>query len=314
MSSHDVSESAFYVCTENALGKKFPYFRRKIFGLVDKSAFHVSWGTFLRKFPEKKILFFQILESGTLDGLITTAFHSCRGTYLETKFLGTYVNNRRLSSITVSWSYNVCVPPVQRKSLGSNLLIKQKLLCCCSSMEHSGKKLKFLKILTEKPRVLLPLMHSKCIKKPFGTETEDWFLLNLFNWELRLFNWWWQKCFHVCGGVYERRVIKLSMNFSWFSPEIVGQKCVVITKTFSGFCEGKISRKKCVSSELWVQKLCPMLSKTRNTCAVFLEQKQEAVSYFGYRAKSLQSVLSKVQSNCPESFVGKIFAKLQFFS
>ena len=150
-------------------------------------------GNISEKISWKKILFFQILESGTLDGLITTAFHSCRGTYLETKFLGTYVNNRRLSSITVSWSYNVCVPPAQRKSLGSNLLIKQKLLCCCSSMEHSGKKLKFLKILTEKPRVLLPKMHSTCLEKTFGREIINWFLWNLFNWELRLFNWWWQK-------------------------------------------------------------------------------------------------------------------------
>ena len=43
----------------------------------------------------------------------------------------------------------------------------------------------------------------------------------------------------------------------------------------------------------------------------FLEQKQGAVSFFGYRAEGLQSVLSKVQSNCPVSFLGKIIEGLQ---
>ena len=137
-------------------------------------------------------------------------------------------------------------------------------------------------------------------------------------------------------------MIKLSINFSWFCPETVGQICVVFINTFSRFCEGKISRKKCVSSELWVQRLCPMLSKTRITCAVFFGAKARSgkllwisrkkspvgvvkgaveMSKKFCRIKFLlvsktfflelwpliwQSVLSKLHSRCPpEQFVEK---------
>ena len=47
-------------------------------------------------------------------------------------------------------------------------------------------------------------------------------------------------------------------------------------------------------------------------CRAFLEQKQEAISFFGCRAKNLRLVLSNVLSNCPNSFVETIFEGLVF--
>ena len=43
--------------------------------------------------------------------------------------------------------------------------------------------------------MLLPEVHSTCLKKHFGREPKDYFLLNLSIWELKLFSWWQQKRF-----------------------------------------------------------------------------------------------------------------------
>ena len=183
-------------------------------------------------------------------------------------------------------------------------------------MEHSGKNLNFWKFWPKRPRVLLPLVHSKCLKKPFGRETEDWFLLNLFNWELRLFNWWWQK---RISRVRRSFASAEWLNFQSFSLNFLQKlsaKIVFLSKIHSqGFVKVKFLKKIGFPLNFECKNFAQCCPKREIRVQLFLEQKQEAVSYFGYRAKSLQSVLSKVQSNCPESFVGKIFAGLQnFFS
>ena len=58
-----------------------------------------------------------------------------------------------------------------------------------------------------------------------------------------------------------------------------------------------------------------VVEKANYVCRVFWSKtkKQEAVICFRYRARILQSVLSKVQSNCPKRFVVIIFEGLQLF-
>ena len=124
------------------------------------------------------------------------------------------------------------------------------------------------------------------------------------------------KVFTCAEDHFERRMIKLLINFSRFCLEIVGQCCVVIRITFSGFCEGKIFWKKVVFLNFEWKNIgnCCRNRKLRVRGSFWSKnKKQEAVIYFGYRAKILQLLLSKVQSNCPESFVVTIIEGLQMF-
>ena len=106
---------------------------------------------------------------------------------------------------------------------------------------------------------------------------------------------------------------KILINFSEFRLEIVANIVLLSKRHSQAFGKLKFLEEKCVSFERWVQKHWPMLLKARITCAVFFGAKSRTEIFFGFGATSLQSVLSKVQSNCPKRFVVIIFEGLQLF-
>ena len=136
-----------FTSVEIRFGKTFLILLKKIFSAGWHKSFPRAVVNICEKFFSKKVsIFFQTLEKVNLADLIRTAFNSCRGTFLETKVLETFVNYRKLSSNTVSRCYKVCVSRLQRKFLWDNLRINLNLFCCCSSMKRFGEKLKLLKI------------------------------------------------------------------------------------------------------------------------------------------------------------------------
>ena len=275
-SSHDVIESAFHVCRDMLWKKNFILLKKSLSSCRQK-CFPCPVGIICEKcFSKKLSSFFQTLEKRILADLIRTAFYSCRGMLLENKSLETYVESRKLSSKTVSRSYNVCVPRVLRKLSWDNLRLSQKLFCCCSCIEHSGKKLKILKILSEKTSAVVARSALHVSRKTLWVRTLGLISVKFVFLGAQTFQLVMTKTHFTCAeDHFERRMIKFLIIFSRFCLEIVGQCCVIITNTFSRFCQCKNSWKKYASSELWVEKQRPLLSKTQITCAGFFWSKSK---------------------------------------
>ena len=153
------------------------------------------------------------------------------------------------------------------------------------------------------------------LEKLFGREIKGWFLLSLSNWELKFFKWWWQKRF----SRVPRRGSSLEWSNFWSIfvnfVQKLSENFVLLSKVESqGFEKVRFLDKKCFFWNLTEKTLAIVVEIANYLCQAFLEQKQEAISFFGCRAKNLRLVLSNVLPNCPNSFVETIFAGLVFFS
>ena len=102
---HTMLPKVQFTSVQKTLWEKNSILLKKSFSANGQKCFPCVVGNICEKISWKKILFFQTLESGTLDGLITTAFHSCRGTYFQTKFLETYLN-------TENWAVSLWAGPI----------------------------------------------------------------------------------------------------------------------------------------------------------------------------------------------------------
>ena len=162
----------------------------------------------------------------------------------------------------------------------------------------------------------MPEVHYACLEKPFsGEKLKGWFLENLSDWELILFNWWLQKRF----SRVPRNISSVEWSNFWsICLDFVQKKSanvVLLSKMDSqGFVKVRFLEKKQVSSELWLRKHWLLLSSLQTICPGFFGGRTRSDKFFGYRSKIRLLVLSKVQFNCPESFVEKFFAGLYFFS
>ena len=195
-------------------------------------------------------------------------------TFLKTKFFETFVTYRKLSSNNVSWCYNDCVPRLQTKILWEKLQKHLKPFSFCSSIKQFGKELEILRVSSRTTMGVVARSAFHVSQKTLEARTYRLISVKFVYLGAQTFQLVMTKMLFTCAeDHFERNMTKLLINFSRFCLEIVGQCCVVIKFTFSGFCEGRISWKKCVSSELWVQKHRPLLSKTRVTCAGFFGAK-----------------------------------------
>ena len=157
-------------------------------------------------------------------------------------------------------------------------------------------------------------MDSTCSEKLFGLEIRGWFLLSLPNWKLELFNWWWQKRFSRVWRRFSSLEWSNSCSISLDFVQVRSDIYVLLSKVdFQGFEKVRYLEKKCFFWNLTEKTLAIVVEIANYLCRAFLEQKQEAISFFGCRAKNLRLVLSNVLSNCPISFIEKFFADLQTF-
>ena len=102
----------------------------------------------------------------------------------------------------------------------------------------------------------------------------------------------------------------ISLDFVQIRSDIF----VLLSKVDSqGFVKVRFHEKECFFWTL-TEKTLPIVVEIANyLCRVFLEQNQEAINFFGSRAKNLLLVLSNVQSNCPKNLEKKFVADLQIF-